>query len=431
MGWKGGGGGGGSSRNESNPCWSVESQRGNPRGLAAVICGVGWECLGLGVCGVRRKMPRSGRLAVRLLVGLTLGTVLCGHGNCDEERAGGLGRGGAATQDLDAQLKVREDYIKALEERISRLEGLVDVGEPRQQRPGTVGGERDADGGGHQGSTEQEDTVSVQDAEIWRRARDKVGSRLSGHEESTSVRLTSLEDSIGDVNVTSLYSDIEALKRVVRVEGNFDSGNTAWVMVASALVLLMTIPGLALFYGGLVRVQNVLSTVMQSFSIACLITVEWVVMGYSLSFTAGSGVIYGDSSRMWLRGVNMTSSHPMMPTVPEPIFVLYELTFAIITPALICGSFADRLKFGPMLLFMGFWHLLVYCPLCHAMWMEVGFLHKAHVLDFAGGNVVHVAAGFSGLVCSFVVGQVRSSYPAELSMPWCMHRDSKMDREKQ
>jgi Amt family ammonium transporter len=169
--------------------------------------------------------------------------------------------------------------------------------------------------------------------------------------------------------VTSLAFDLAQLK-LLQGDSPFSAGDTAWVIMATSLVLLMTIPGLALFYGGLVRVQNVLSTVMQSFSIACLITVEWMVAGYSLSFTRG-GIIYGDHSRMWLTGLTMTSSHPLMPTVPEPIFCMFQLTFAIITPALICGSFADRLKFGPMLVFMGAWHLLVYCPLSHAMWTDV------------------------------------------------------------
>lgn len=217
-------------------------------------------------------------------------------------------------------------------------------------------------------------------------------------------RIEALEKKIGNINVTSLKGEIKRLTD--ENGGQFDAGDTAWIIVSSSLVLLMTVPGLALFYGGLVRVQNVLSTVMQSFSIACLITVEWLLIGYSLSCTkSNSTLIYGGTSRIWLRGMSIKTFNPAMKTVPEPIYCLYMLTFAIITPALICGSFADRLKFGPMLVFMATWHLMVYCPLSHAMWTADGFLHKGEVLDFAGGNVVHVAAGFSGLVCSIVVGK--------------------------
>jgi len=176
-------------------------------------------------------------------------------------------------------------------------------------------------------------------------------------------------------------------------------------------VLMMTISGLALFYGGLVRVQNVLATVMQSFAIACLITVLWIAVGYSLCFTEGS-VVYGSYQRFWLTGLTLETRHPLNPLVSEPVYCLYELTFAIITPALIPGAFADRMRFGPMLIFIALWHLLVYCPVAHATWMTDGFLHKAGVLDFAGGNVVHIIAGFSGLVSSIVIGK-RAGYGHE------------------
>jgi len=289
------------------------------------------------------------------------------------------------------------------------------------------------------GLAEEEGELNEREAAVWRKARDAVrdssATSLGGPRPGSVAqvrqagsnyedRLTKLETSmtsLNAVNVTSLAKDIARLTEIHAHTGwgesdGFDSGDTAWIIVATTLVLLMTIPGLALFYGGLVRVQNVLSTVMQSFSIACLITVEWMLMGYSLSFTEG-GIIFGDTSRFWLQGLSMTGpGHPLMPTVPEPVFCMFELTFAIITPALICGSFADRLKFGPMLVFMGLWHLIVYCPLSHAMWMKKGFLHKANVLDFAGGNVVHVAAGFSGLVCSIVVGK-RANFGRESFHP--------------
>lgn len=191
---------------------------------------------------------------------------------------------------------------------------------------------------------------------------------------------------------------------VSSLENPMDTGEMAFMFNCIMNMLMMTIPGLALFYGGLVRMQNVLSTVMQSFSICCLITVLWVTVGYSLSFAEGSPV-FGGSSRFWLVGMDMTHGHPLKPEVPEPVFVLFNLMFAIITPALISGAFADRMKFGPMLLFIALWHVLVYCPLAHASWHPEGFLHDHGVLDFAGGNVIHVAAGISGLVASIMVGK--------------------------
>jgi len=243
----------------------------------------------------------------------------------------------------------------------------------------------------------------------------EVALRENHEENGTTVeaRLAALETLVHNAGVQEMKQELAVMHEVM-FDGQ-DTGTTAWLLVCSALVLLMTIPGLALFYGGLVRVQNVLSTVMQSFSIACLITVMWSAFGYSLAFSTGSP-IFGDGNKFWLRNISMHHPHPLNPKIPEPLFVIYELMFAIITPALISGAFADRMRFGSMLLFMAVWHLVVYCPITHSMWMTDGFLFKAGILDFAGGNVVHIAAGCSGLMSSLVVGQ-RAGFGAENFQP--------------
>ncbi len=164
----------------------------------------------------------------------------------------------------------------------------------------------------------------------------------------------------------------------------------------------------------MVRVTNVLATVAQTFAIACLITLCWLFFGYSLSFgpaeqeTSPEGTsIFGDGSRLWLQGLEPTSVHYLAPAIPEYVFCFYQLTFAIITAALICGSFADRMKFMPMCIFMILWHFSVYCPIAHSNWHQNGFLFKAEVKDFAGGNAVHIASGVSGLMSAIVVGNRR------------------------
>jgi len=191
-----------------------------------------------------------------------------------------------------------------------------------------------------------------------------------------------------------------------------DTGDTAWMLTSTALVLLMTIPGLAVFYGGMVRRHNVLATVMQSFSTACLVAVLWVIVGYSLAFTNGNAYV-GDLSRLLLRGINVNApfvlgagtaaASPM--TIPEPLYMMFQMTFAIITPALIAGAFCDRIKFSSMLVFMGLWSLIVYAPIAHWVWDPNGFLSKRGVLDFAGGTVVHINAGVAGLVAAIVIGK--------------------------
>jgi Amt family ammonium transporter len=194
-----------------------------------------------------------------------------------------------------------------------------------------------------------------------------------------------------------------------------DSGDTAWMLTSTALVLMMTIPGLALFYGGMVRKMNVLATVMQSFAITCLVTVLWAVIGYSFAFTEGNPFLGGTKQLMlWNMGVD--SVNDLAKTIPESVYMCFQMTFAIITPALICGAFADRMKFSALLWFMGAWSLLVYAPIAHWVWGPGGFLNDAGVLDFAGGTVVHINAGVAGLVCALVLGK-RRGYGTEMFAP--------------
>ncbi len=199
------------------------------------------------------------------------------------------------------------------------------------------------------------------------------------------------------------------------------SGDTSWMLTSTALVLMMTIPGLALFYGGMVRKKNVLATLMQSFAITCLASVLWVVVGYTLAFTPGNGLV-GGFSRFFLHGMvfeneagRLSVSH-LAPTIPESVYVMFQMTFAIITPALVTGAFADRMKFSAMLAFMALWSVLIYAPIAHMMWEPTGFWTTAGVLDFAGGTVVHVNAGIAGLVCALVLGK-RLGYGREAMAP--------------
>ncbi len=193
-----------------------------------------------------------------------------------------------------------------------------------------------------------------------------------------------------------------------------DSGDTAWMLTSTALVLMMTIPGLALFYGGMVRKKNVLATVAQSFAITCLVTVLWLVLGYSLAFTTGSTIL-GGVSRVFMAGLTIDSVSDLAKTIPESVYMCFQLTFAIITPALIAGAFAERMKFSAMLWFMGLWSLVVYAPIAHWVWGG-GFLGDLGVLDFAGGTVVHINAGVAGLICALVLGK-RKGYGIENMAP--------------
>ena len=194
-----------------------------------------------------------------------------------------------------------------------------------------------------------------------------------------------------------------------------DSGDTAWMMTSVALVLLMTIPGLALFYGGMVRQKNVLATVMQSFAITCLVTVLWTVLTYSMAFTTGTPYV-GGFSRFLLMGMAVDSVNDLAKTIPESVYMCFQLTFAIITPALICGAVADRMKFSALMWFIGLWSIAVYAPVAHWVWGGDGFLAGAGVLDFAGGTVVHINSGVAGLMCALMLGK-RRGYGTEPMAP--------------
>ena len=194
-----------------------------------------------------------------------------------------------------------------------------------------------------------------------------------------------------------------------------NSGDTAWMLTSTALVLMMTIPGLALFYGGMVRKMNVLTTVMQSFAITCLVTVLWMIVGYSLAFTEGNP-FFGGFSRVLLDGMTIDSINDLAKTIPESVYMCFQMTFAIITPALICGAFADRMKFSALLWFIGLWAVLVYAPIAHWVWGPGGFLNDAGILDFAGGTVVHINSGVAGLMAALVLGK-RRGYRSEPMAP--------------
>ncbi len=209
-----------------------------------------------------------------------------------------------------------------------------------------------------------------------------------------------------------------------------DTGDTAWMLTSTALVLLMTIPGLALFYAGMVRKKNLLATMMQSFAICCIVTLVWVVAGYSIAFTNGNAYM-GDFSRVMLNGIGAGISKgsdiaftlgagtdaAAVQTVPESVYMMFQMTFAIITPALIAGAFADRMKFSALCIFITLWSLLVYSPIAHWVWAPTGWASQMGVLDFAGGTVVHINAGVAGLVCALVLGK-RVGYGSDNMAPF-------------
>ncbi len=197
-----------------------------------------------------------------------------------------------------------------------------------------------------------------------------------------------------------------------------DSGDTAWMLTSTALVLMMTIPGLGLFYAGMVRKKNVLATLMQSFAITCLVTMTWMIAGYSLAFTNGSPYI-GDLSRFLLSGMGAAydKGSSLAPTIPESVFMMFQMTFAIITPALIAGAFADRMKFSALCVFIVAWSLVVYAPVAHWVWSSTGWEANIGIEDYAGGTVVHINAGIAGLVCALVLGK-RVGYGSENMSPY-------------
>ncbi len=192
---------------------------------------------------------------------------------------------------------------------------------------------------------------------------------------------------------------------------DFSAGDTAWMLTASALVLFMLLPGLSLFYGGLVRNKNVLSILMQCFTIACAMSLLWFVVGYSLAFS-GDGKWIGNLDKAFLAGVTADS---MTGTIPESVFIVFQMTFIMITPALFVGGFAERINFGPMFVFSILWSLLVYVPVCHWVWGG-GWLGQMGLLDFAGGTVVHITAGVSAIIVAMVIGN-RNGFPNKAMPP--------------
>ena len=194
-----------------------------------------------------------------------------------------------------------------------------------------------------------------------------------------------------------------------------DGADTAWMIGATGLVLMMTIPGLALFYAGMVRKKNVLATMAQSMAATFLVSILWALVGYTLAFT-GDGALIGTLERVFLNGMTLDAISPLAKTIPESLFMIYQMTFAIITVALVAGSVADRMRFSAFLLFCVFWLLLVYVPIAHWVWGG-GFLGSYGVIDFAGGLVVHLNAGIAGLVAAYVVG-ARRGYGSENLSPF-------------
>jgi Amt family ammonium transporter len=218
------------------------------------------------------------------------------------------------------------------------------------------------------------------------------------------------------LNCAELGAPGAAMEERVVPDAQLNAADTAWLLTATALVLFMTVPGLSIFYGGLVRAKNVLSVLMQCLAITALVTVLWVAYGYSLAFDqlgirvdANAPATYiGGISKLFLRGV---SNQSLVGTVPESVYVTFQMTFAIITPALIIGAFAERMKFSAMMWFTALWFTLVYLPICHMVWGgPTGFMARMGVFDFAGGIVVHITAGFSALVAAVMVGN-RHGYP--------------------
>ena len=214
------------------------------------------------------------------------------------------------------------------------------------------------------------------------------------------------------VGAIGLVGGLCALAEPALAADELNSGDTAWMLTSSLLVLMMTIPGIALFYGGMVRKKNVLATLMQSFAVCCMATIIWMVIGYSLAFS-GDGPFVGDLGQLFLKGMGVGS---MSGTIPESVFMMFQMTFAIITPALITGAVAERIKFSSLMVFLGLWQIIVYAPVCHWVWGGGGFLGSAGVMDFAGGTVVHINSGVAALVLCMVLGK-RIGYGRENLAP--------------
>jgi len=251
---------------------------------------------------------------------------------------------------------------------------------------------------------------------LFQQVADLQNKLISSHETIRTL--------VQEVNVLKSVSVYRKLgSGITSIGDNLDSGDTAWMMTSTAFVLFMSIPGLALYYGGMAREKNVLSTVMQTFTITCIITLIWLCFGYSLSFSPAIPAtrsddslkhdfqVYGDASRFWLRGMHLDSYHINAPTIPESVYCAYQLCFAIISSGLICGSFAERMEYKALIVFTILWHITVHCPLAHATWHPYGFLFEAGALDYAGGCVIHIASGISGLVSAIYLGKRDGWHP--------------------
>ena len=222
--------------------------------------------------------------------------------------------------------------------------------------------------------------------------------------------MRSIKSIIGFLGAACLF--LPALAFAGEEAPTLNSGDTAWMITATVLVLFMTIPGLSLFYAGMVRSKNALSTFVQIFAITAVATIVWVIIGYSIAF-GGEGAYWGGLDKMFLKGLTVDS---LSGTIPESVFMIFQMTFAIITPALIVGAFAERMKFSAMLVFVTIWLIVVYAPITHWVWGDGGWLGGKGILDFAGGTVVHINAGMAGLVAAIVLGK-RKGYPNKAMPP--------------
>jgi Amt family ammonium transporter len=234
---------------------------------------------------------------------------------------------------------------------------------------------------------------------------------MFSHDEILNLRnhLHSFEERIMDLETI--------ISRRLVQNSPVNSGDTCLLIISTAIMFMMSVPAVGLYYAGMVKVPNVLATVHQSFTIACIITALWFIMGYSLSlgppaqgdlpvqWNQHSSLYYGDASRFWYDGMGEDSIHQLAPTIPESVFATYQLVFAVIAACLISGCMADRIKYQSLVIFISLWHIAVYCPICHASWHPDGFLYKAGVMDFAGGNVVHISSGCAGIVVTAMLGR--------------------------
>jgi len=230
---------------------------------------------------------------------------------------------------------------------------------------------------------------------------------------SSLIRMTGL---------AALFSAIALPALAQATEPTMDKGDVAWMMVSTLLVLMMILPGLALFYGGLVRSKNMLSVLMQCTLITALVMVIWVVWGYSMAFGGGTSPYWGGFGKLFLKGVTMDSMSPTFTegvVIPEFVFIAFQMTFAAITPALIVGAFAERIKFSAVLLFVALWVTVVYFPIAHMVWDEAGLIFNMGALDFAGGTVVHINAGVAALVGAIVIGK-RVGFGKDMMAPHSM-----------